>query len=201
VPALVLTAPYCAVQFTVLQQSKAFVRSRGLDQPKWASVASFISGATAGAAATLASYPFDLLRTVLASQGNPPIYRNMFDATAGLFQQRGVSGLFKGVGITLVEIIPYAGIQFGTYDTLTAVSNQWLEGVELSPRAAVGRTFIIGLLSGFVGKVRAARALHSELPSPRACGKDAPFSLVEGLPQQTVLTNQRLLGCVDKTRP
>lgn len=34
---------------------------------------SFLSGATAGAAATMASYPFDLLRTLLAAQGKPPV--------------------------------------------------------------------------------------------------------------------------------
>lgn len=36
-------------------------------------VLSFLSGATAGAAATMASYPFDLLRTLLAAQGKPPV--------------------------------------------------------------------------------------------------------------------------------
>lgn len=34
---------------------------------------SFTSGAVAGAAATIASYPFDLLRTTLAAQGEPKV--------------------------------------------------------------------------------------------------------------------------------
>ena len=34
---------------------------------------SFLSGAVAGAAGTVASYPFDLLRTTLAAQGKPPV--------------------------------------------------------------------------------------------------------------------------------
>lgn len=34
---------------------------------------SFASGALAGAAATVASYPFDLLRTTLAAQGEPKV--------------------------------------------------------------------------------------------------------------------------------
>lgn len=34
---------------------------------------SFVSGAVAGAAATIASYPFDLLRTTLAAQGEPKV--------------------------------------------------------------------------------------------------------------------------------
>ena len=35
---------------------------------------SYVSGALAGVAATMGSYPFDLLRTVLASQGEPKVY-------------------------------------------------------------------------------------------------------------------------------
>ena len=34
---------------------------------------SFVSGAMAGAAATIASYPFDILRTTLAAQGEPKV--------------------------------------------------------------------------------------------------------------------------------
>lgn len=33
----------------------------------------FLGGALAGCAATIGSYPFDLLRTVLASQGEPKV--------------------------------------------------------------------------------------------------------------------------------
>ena len=155
IPALVLTAPYCAVQFTVLQQAKSLVRRHSLhDHPRWKHTSSFIGGAAAGAAATLASYPFDLLRTVLASQGSPPLYRGMVDAATGLMKQRGVAGLYAGVGITLAEIIPYAGVQFGTYDLLTNLADRRQQGEPLSHFAAIGRTFMIGLLSGIAGKVR-----------------------------------------------
>lgn len=34
---------------------------------------SYVSGALAGCAATVGSYPFDLLRTILASQGEPKV--------------------------------------------------------------------------------------------------------------------------------
>ena len=40
---------------------------------KLAPAVSFASGALAGAAATAASYPFDLLRTTLAAQGEPKV--------------------------------------------------------------------------------------------------------------------------------
>lgn len=119
-PALLLVMPYTAVQFTVLQQFKAFVArgSAGGGNPAHLSPAtSFLSGALAGSAATVASYPFDLLRTILASQGEPRVYRTMAAACAGVVAERGLRGLYYGLGPTLVEIVPYAGLQFGFYDT------------------------------------------------------------------------------------
>lgn len=43
------------------------------DIPLSQTTVSFIGGGVAGAGATLASYPFDLLRTVLAAQGEPKV--------------------------------------------------------------------------------------------------------------------------------
>ena len=34
----------------------------------------------------------------------------------GTLQARGIRGLYAGLTPTLIEIIPYAGIQFGSYD-------------------------------------------------------------------------------------
>lgn len=44
----------------------------------------------------------------------------MMQAARGVVQQHGVRGLYRGLNITLLEIIPYAALQFGLYDTFTA---------------------------------------------------------------------------------
>ena len=72
-PGQLLTVPYTAVQFVALQQFKAAAARRGLLQGAQAPALSFVGGAFAGAAATFASYPFDLLRTTLAAQGEPRV--------------------------------------------------------------------------------------------------------------------------------
>ena len=38
------------------------------------------------------------------------------DATRGIVRESGVQGLYRGLGVTLVEIMPYAALQFGLYD-------------------------------------------------------------------------------------
>ena len=72
-PGQLLAVPYTAVQFVALQQCRSFAKRNGLLEGDRAWLLSFVSGAAAGAAATIASYPFDTLRTILAAQGKPPV--------------------------------------------------------------------------------------------------------------------------------
>lgn len=177
-PGQLLTIPYTAVQFVTLQQCKALAERLGItSHPQWQHSVSFVSGALAGAAGTVASYPFDLLRTTLAAQGEPKVYANMNDAARGIYRQHGLRGLYRwvghrwacsgrgqagpgctldgvahcwrgglqkpvshfplrlsahlthhphilappccrGLGVTVLEIMPYAALQFGVYDAL-----------------------------------------------------------------------------------
>ena len=48
------------------------------------------------------------------------VYKGMGEAAAGIVQKQGVRGLYSGLGVTLLEIMPYAAMQFGLYDLFTA---------------------------------------------------------------------------------
>ena len=61
------------MQFVTLQQVRYFAQQSGLTATVGDRPLSFMSGAMAGAAATVASYPFDILRTTLAAQGEPKV--------------------------------------------------------------------------------------------------------------------------------
>ncbi|KAB1227506.1 Mitochondrial thiamine pyrophosphate carrier, partial [Morella rubra] len=127
VPALLMVMPYTAIQFTVLHKFKTFAAgsSKTEDHIHLSPYLSYVSGALAGCAATLGSYPFDLLRTILASQGEPKVYPNMRSAFLDIVRTRGFRGLYSGLSPTLVEIVPYAGLQFGTYDTFKRWTMAW----------------------------------------------------------------------------
>ncbi|PIA65575.1 hypothetical protein AQUCO_00100816v1 [Aquilegia coerulea] len=97
VPALLMVMPYTAIQFTVLHKLKSFASgsSKSENHIHLSPYLSYLSGALAGCAATIGSYPFDLLRTLLASQGEPKAlnrYRysnlgtNQSDDSASSFQ-------------------------------------------------------------------------------------------------------------------
>ena len=46
----------------------------------------------------------------------------MLDAARGVISRQGFRGLYSGLNVTLVEIIPYAALQFGLYDLFTAAA-------------------------------------------------------------------------------
>lgn len=48
----------------------------------------------------------------------------MVDATRKIVTARGVRGLYQGLGVTLVEILPYSAITFGVYDYLNALCDE-----------------------------------------------------------------------------
>lgn len=123
---------------------------------------SFLTGALAGAAGTVVSYPFDLLRTTLAAQGIPKVYHGMSDAARAIVHERGVLGLFRGMNITVLEILPYSALQFGLYDyfnrrcdTLRATwfRNRRDSTLALAPKAVDLQHLLCGLASGLLAKL------------------------------------------------
>lgn len=162
VPALLMVMPYTAIQFTVLHQLKTFASgsSKAADHIHLSPYLSYISGALAGCAATVGSYPFDLLRTILASQGEPKVYPTMRSAFVDIVRARGFRGLYAGLSPTLIEIVPYAGLQFGTYDTFkrwTMAWNRYRYSKAGFPSADDGvssfQLFVCGLAAGTCAKL------------------------------------------------
>lgn len=162
VPALLMVMPYTAIQFTVLHRLKTYAAgsSKTEAHKQLSPYLSYISGALAGCAATIGSYPFDLLRTILASQGEPKIYPTMRSAFFDIIQARGFRGLYAGLSPTLVEIVPYAGLQFGTYDTFKRWTTSWNH--RHYPNSGPGNTedglssfqlFLCGLAAGTCAKL------------------------------------------------
>lgn len=45
------------------------------------------------------------------------VYPNMRSAMVDIYKRKGVFGFYSGLTPTLMEIVPYAGLQFGFYDS------------------------------------------------------------------------------------
>ena len=107
----------------------------------------FCAGATAGTAATLATYPFDICRTAFASQksmsqGTQSI--SSFFQLAMKDNPHPLRTVFAGSGPAVLGIIPYMGLNFALYDYLVRNGDR----VKVSDAGAAGA--ISGGVSKFV---------------------------------------------------
>lgn len=118
VPAELMYISYAAVQFTTYR-SITMLLHRALGPSTLPhSAESFVAGATAGAVATAATYPLDLLRTRFAAQGNDRVYMSLLRAVREIRCDEGVGGFFRGLSPGLAQIVPYMGIFFASYETM-----------------------------------------------------------------------------------
>lgn len=79
------------------------------------------SGGLAGAGSLLIVYPLDYARTRLASDvgAGKKQFNGLVDCLTKTVKSSGISGLYNGVGVSIVGIIPYRGVYFGLFDTLS----------------------------------------------------------------------------------
>lgn len=134
-PAVLLYGAYGAVQFRVFSMLQSVE-----------GVPSMVSGLCAGAVATMATYPLDLLRTRLAGQGVPKRYPTVVEMVRGTLEHHGVHGMYKGLTPTLIQIAPFTGIQFAAYGALQSFLQQW-------NMDSFSSTFCIGGAAGVAAKV------------------------------------------------
>ncbi|OAJ41698.1 hypothetical protein BDEG_25258 [Batrachochytrium dendrobatidis JEL423] len=74
----------------------------------------FIAGAISGCVSTVSTYPLDLLRTRFAVQRNN-FYPSLTKAIKNIFVKEGISGFYRGMLPTLVQIIPQMGLIFESH--------------------------------------------------------------------------------------
>lgn len=87
-------------------------------------------------------------------------------------QQQGVLGLYRGLGVTLLEIVPYAALQFGLYDAFNTALDTRRHKAQQQQKLAFGsqsnsnfdnslvnhgggafQAFVCGFLSGTIAKL------------------------------------------------
>lgn len=104
IPAEFLYMSYTAAQFLSYRAVNVAIRDSELGLPE--AVRNSVAGGTAGAIATTATYPFDLLRTRFAAQGTQRVYSSIVHSVCSIYQQEGPRGFFRGVGVTVFQIVP-----------------------------------------------------------------------------------------------
>ncbi|KAI6681380.1 hypothetical protein NL676_035261 [Syzygium grande] len=78
-----------------------------------------IAGACAGISSTLCTYPLELLKTRLTIQRG--VYDGLFDAFLKIVREEGPAELYRGLGPSVIGVIPYAATNYFAYDSLRKV--------------------------------------------------------------------------------
>lgn len=118
IPAELMYVSYSAIQFTTYRTVTLALQTAFGEKRLPAAAESFIAGASAGAVATTATYPLDLLRTRFAAQGTEKVYASLRASILDIAVNEGPRGFFQGLGAGVGQIIPYMGMFFATYETL-----------------------------------------------------------------------------------
>lgn len=107
--------PYSGVTFLVQDLSVDFLRKSRF--PK--SGVDFTSGAFAGGVAALLTYPLDVVRLRLSTQTGPNLhYCGICDAVSRISREQGTRGFYKGLGPTLMHVVPSFAINFQIFGSL-----------------------------------------------------------------------------------
>ncbi|CAO2840227.1 unnamed protein product [Amaranthus hypochondriacus] len=121
--------PYAALHFMTYERYRIWLYDN-CPSLGTGPVVDLFAGSAAGGTAVLCTYPLDLVRTKLAYQvvdrqstfrsyGNAsPSYSGIHDVFRRVYSEGGVRSLYRGVGPTLVGILPYAGLKFYIYEEL-----------------------------------------------------------------------------------
>lgn len=156
VPAQVLSVVYGYVQFMAFEAITEFLwRTYPVSTtPKWKPVSHFVCGGIAGCLSSTVAQPLDVLRTRLVAQGEPKVYKNIYQAACRMYINEGVISFYKGLVPTLVQIFPHAGLQFGFYAFFKSFWEMSFNIKKKDPYqpADVEESLVCGALSGICSK-------------------------------------------------
>lgn len=111
---VIKVAPETAVKFYVYESMRKWICA---DEHAVTIPERFISGAVAGAVGQVAIYPLEIAKTrmALARKGE---YRGILDCLLKILRFEGPSCMYRGMGASLMGIVPYAGTDLTIYSLL-----------------------------------------------------------------------------------
>lgn len=155
VAAQFLSVTYGLASFAVFETLTISLGNSRLvtEHSEYKPVLHFFCGGLGGYAGTLASFPFDVVRTRFVAQ-NSAIYTSTKQAARMLYNEGGILAYYKGLLPATLATAPQAGLQFAFYSLLTDL----LKGLvnrsndELGERITVLGSLSCGGLAGMGSK-------------------------------------------------
>lgn len=121
---LVMNVPFTAIHFPIYEATKKMLNREG-DEEDEGLIVQLIAGGLAGGAAAAATTPLDVLKTRLQTEGvhSAKKYDSsaVFPSLRRIYEEEGMSALWRGWRPRVLFHIPAAAICWGTYETMKAL--------------------------------------------------------------------------------
>ncbi|KAG8469425.1 hypothetical protein KFE25_005880 [Diacronema lutheri] len=138
--------PTYAMRFALLDNFRAAVRLGAPAGTRLTLAQELCAGALAGAAVCVVTHPLDLARTHLAVASGAHASAGV-RGTLGLFVRKyGVVGLYRGLAVSLLEIMPYTAISLGGFEYIKAS----LSASHVDPRSKLAASWLSGLCASLL---------------------------------------------------
>jgi solute carrier family 25 protein 43 len=113
--------PYNAVQFAAFNKMKVWFTDPNTG--KMSVMNSLLAGSLAGIAATVTTYPTDMVKTRLTAdhadkKSSHAKYKGIFDCFGTVLREEGILAFYKGMSTSILGVIPFAGGTFASYEFL-----------------------------------------------------------------------------------
>eukprot|EP00516_Mucochytrium_quahogii_P009807 CAMPEP_0203774232 /NCGR_PEP_ID=MMETSP0099_2-20121227/5171_1 /ASSEMBLY_ACC=CAM_ASM_000209 /TAXON_ID=96639 /ORGANISM=" , Strain NY0313808BC1" /LENGTH=424 /DNA_ID=CAMNT_0050672295 /DNA_START=413 /DNA_END=1687 /DNA_ORIENTATION=+ len=136
--------PYAGIQFVSFDFYKQSLLLPG--EERLTPFRRLLAGSLAGGTSVLLTYPLDLMRARMSVQDLKTVgFRSTFGV---IVRQEGLAGFYRGLAPTLLGIVPYAGLAFGTFETLKIMTTQHYH----TNSVTAGQRFYCGVMAGFVAQ-------------------------------------------------
>lgn len=138
---LLMNVPFTATYFTGYELTKRLILDfRHIDDNQFSASSHCIAGAFAGAVASAATNPLDVVKTRLQTQGEVGArrYRGLLDALRVIRDEEGLAGLMRGVRPRVLFHIPAAAICWTTYEFCKHLFKQAAVAADGSPASVDG---------------------------------------------------------------
>ncbi|KAI8327867.1 mitochondrial carrier domain-containing protein [Chlamydoabsidia padenii] len=152
VPAEYLYLSYSAIEFWTYKELETLMDKIDTEEKGPRVVKTFVSGMIAGSVATTLTYPFDLLRTRFAVQGHTRHYTGIFQAMRSIYAMEGVSGFYPGIRPAVIQIMPYMGLLFASYDGFAMAFKKLRDEGIVSSQYKPTHDMLSGAISGIFSK-------------------------------------------------
>eukprot|EP01119_Soliformovum_irregulare_P023742 TRINITY_DN8360_c0_g1_i1.p1 TRINITY_DN8360_c0_g1~~TRINITY_DN8360_c0_g1_i1.p1 ORF type:complete len:333 (-),score=41.16 TRINITY_DN8360_c0_g1_i1:95-1024(-) len=109
--------PYAAIQFFSYENYKRMFAESQWKERLHPTVIDLTCGSLAGATSVMFTYPLDLVRVRMAVSVHKQ-FDGIYDCIRTIIKADGAYGLFRGMSPTLMGIVPYAGVNFASFEAL-----------------------------------------------------------------------------------